>query len=127
MEGEDKMIQRIDMSGHHTIIDDRLRKYITKKIGGLDRYIPRRGRESAHAEVIMKQAKDADNKQYTCEVTLHLPHEVVNIKEKMSNAFSAVDIAEAKLKQQIGKYKETHATGAISRRLAARSARKLSV
>lgn len=121
------MIQRLDISAIHTTIDDRLHKYITKKIGSLDRYIPRSARESAHAEIIIKQAKSSENKDFTCDVTLHLPHEVINVSENMSNGFSAVDVAEAKLKQQIVRYKELHATGAIRRRLAARSVRKQAV
>ena len=121
------MIERLDISAVHTTIDDKLHKYITKKLGSLDRFIPRGGRDSAHAEVVMKHARSSENKEHSCEVTLHLPHEVINVSESMSNAFSAVDVAEAKLKQQIVRYKELHATGAIRRRLAGRAVRKQAV
>ena len=121
------MIQRLEVTSVRATIDDKLHKYIEKKIGGLDRYIPKAGRESAHAEVVIKQSRSSEKKEFCCEVTLRLPHEVINVQESMTNAFSAVDIAEAKLKQQIGKYKELHASGALRRRLAARSLRKLSV
>ncbi len=120
------MIQRLDINSVHATIDDRLHKYITKKIGYLDHYVPRAARTSTHAEVWLKEAKSSENKQFTCEVTLHLPHEIINVSESMSNAFSAVDIVEAKLKQQIGKYKQMHATGALRRRLASRAVKKLS-
>ncbi len=118
------MIERIEITGIHTIIDDRLHKYITKKIGGLDHYIPRTARPSAHAEIVIRQEKSSENKQYLCEITLYVPHEVLNISERMPNAFSAVDVAEAKMKQQIVIYKEKHVNGIIGRRLAARSVRK---
>jgi len=121
------MIQRLDITSVHATIDDKLHKYIEKKIGGLDHYIPRTARQSAHLEVKIKKDKSSDNNQYSCETTLRLPHETLNVNESMTNAFSAVDMAEAKLKQQIAKYKELHATGALRRRLAARSLRKLSV
>lgn len=118
------MIQRLDITSVHTSVDEKLQKYILKKIGHLDHYVPRRGRSSAHAEVRIKEhktLKNADHKnQCTCEVTLHLPHQVINVSESTLNMYAAVDIVEAKLKQQILKYKQLHATGAIRRRLANR-------
>ena len=51
------MIQRFEIQGEHTVVDDSLRKYVTRKLGGLDRYIPRNERQSAHAEVHLKENK----------------------------------------------------------------------
>jgi ribosomal subunit interface protein len=118
------MIQKIDITSVHTIVDDKLQKYLMKKIGQLDRYIPRAGRDSAHIEVMLKEAKSKENDRYTCEVTMHLPHEVINVSESTPNMYSAVDIVEAKLKHQIEKYKELHASGGLHRRLANRIAKK---
>ena len=122
------MIQRFDITSVHTTIDDKLQKYLTKKIGSLDRYIPRGGRDSAHAEVRLKESKalknESHNHQCTCEVTLHLPHEVINVSESTVNMYAAIDIVEAKLKQQITKYKQLHASGALHRRLANRFVKK---
>ncbi len=112
----------------HTTIDDKLQKYLNKKIGSLDRYIPRGGRSSAHAEVRLKEEKTLKNashkSQCTCEVTLHLPHEVINVSESTINMYAAIDIVEAKLKQQIMKYKQLHASGSLHRRLANKFLRK---
>ncbi len=125
------MIQRFEINSVHGTIDDKLHKYITKKIGGLDRYIPRGGRNSAHAEVMVKEEKslkhDSHKSQSTCEVTLHLPHEVINVSESTINMYAAVDIVEAKLKHQISKYKQLHASGALHRRLANRFLRKSAI
>ncbi len=122
------MIQKFDISSVHTTVDEKLQKYITKKLGRLDRYIPRGSRGSAHAEVRLKESTslkhDSQKFQCTCEVTLHLPHEVINVSESTLNMYAAVDIVEAKLKQQIMKYKQTHTSGGLHRRLAARFARK---
>lgn len=122
------MIQRFDITSVHTTIDDKLNKYIIKKIGNLDRYVPRRSRESAHAEVRLKEEKalkSAGHKnQCTCEVTLHLPHEIINVSESTLNMYAAIDIVEAKLKQQIMKYKQLHASGALHRKLANKFLRK---
>jgi ribosomal subunit interface protein len=119
------MIERFEVTTIHTTLDDRLEKYINKKLATLDRYVPRRNRASAHAEVIIKEEKALKGQSHknpcTCEVTLHLPHEVINVSESTSNPFSAVDIVEAKLKHAITKYKERHAPGLLKRRLAGRS------
>ena len=122
------MIQRFDINSVHTTVDDKLEQYLHKKLGTLDKYIPRAGRDSAHAEVWVKEATAQKNEghlnQCTCEVTLHLPHEVINVSESTLNMYAAVDIVEAKLKQQIIKYKQLHTSGGLHRRLAAKFSRK---
>ena len=119
------MIAKFEVTTVHTHLDDRLEKYITKKLAALDRYLPRRSRESAHAEVILKEDKSLKHANhrnpFTCEVTLHLPHEVINLSESTPNMYSAIDIVEAKLKHSIRKYKELHSPGLIRRRLARRA------
>lgn len=102
-----------------------LRKYVTKKIGKLDTYISRHARESAHAEVKLIEQKIKTRKQCTCEVVLYLPHEVLTTKETTVNIFAAVDIVEAKLKNQLKKYKETHSDGSRIRHLVKRLHRKV--
>jgi ribosomal subunit interface protein len=115
------MIERFDIHFIHSDHDENLKKYVTKKIGRLDRYLPRHARSSAHAEVALKEGKAgkaAYRRDCTCEVTLHLPHEVINVSESSINLYTAVDIIELKLKHQIQKYKELHGTGTFRRRLA---------
>ncbi len=121
------MIKRLDISSVHTTIDDKLHRYINKKIGALDRYIPRHGRESAHMEVKLKEDKalkhENHKRQSTCEVILHLPKEVITVSETTLNMYAAIDIVEMKLKHKITKYKEMHSSGSLRRRVAARFAR----
>src|SRR5437868_163995 len=103
------MLQKFEVRGVHVDVDDKLKAYIHKKIGGLDKYISRHGRGSAHAEVHLKEAAKSKTKDhYRCEVTLHLPHQTIVVKEASLNMYAAVDIVEAKLKQQLQKYKELH-------------------
>jgi putative sigma-54 modulation protein len=111
------MISKMEVSGVHTTVDEDLRKYVTKKLGRMDRYLPRKARDSAHIEVQLKESKAKDKKQCTCEVVLHLPQENIMIKETTLNMFAAVDIVETKLKNQIKKYKEKHSTSRVPRRL----------
>lgn len=114
------MLQKFEVQGVHTAVDDNLRKYVNKKIGGLDRYISRHIRQSAHAEVYLKESKAKGNRHCTCEVTMYLPHDSINIKESAFNMYAAVDIIEVKLKQRLKKYKELHYSGKLTRHLFAR-------
>ena len=112
------MIQKLEINGVHLKIDEDLRKYVTKKIGHLDRYIPRHARESAHAEVFLKEEKKSKgNKHNTCEVILRLPKDTLTTKESTMNIYAAIDIVEAKLKNQLKKYKETHTNLRLHRRM----------
>jgi len=113
------MIERLEISGVHYELDEKIRKYALKKIGNLDTYIPRRVRASAHAEIILKGSKKGDAK-YTAEVVLHLPADKLTVSESTLNMYAAVDIIETKLKNQLKKYKETHANPRLHRRLMAR-------
>lgn len=102
------MIERLEITGKHVDISEDLKKYVIKKISKLDRYVPKHARESVHAEIKLIQAKSSDKKQYTCEVILHLPKEIVTAKDSTLNMFAAVDIVERKLKAQLLKYKQLH-------------------
>lgn len=118
------MLQKFEVQGEHTTVDEALSKYVNRKIGGLDHYLSRHDRASAHAEVHLKEGKAKDNNRCLCEVVLRLPHQTIIVKEKALNMYAAVDIVEAKLKQQIKKYKDKHENGKMHRRLAARFRRR---
>ena len=114
------MIQKFEIKGVHATVNPDLQKYVLKKIGKLDRYLPKHARESAHVEVFLKESKNKAKKTCTCEVVLHLPKGTLTTKESTLNMFAAVDIVEAKLKNQIKKYKETHGNLGLHRRVLAR-------
>lgn len=108
---------KLEISGVHYDIDKKLKAYTTKKISKLDKYIPRQVRESAHAEVFLKEVKIKAKKECICEVILHLPHEKLTIQESTINMYAAVDIVETKLKNQIKKYKNKHGSPQLHHRL----------
>lgn len=111
------MISKMEISGIHTTVSADLKKYITKKLGHMDRYLPKKARASAHIEVQLKEAKIKNKKECTCEVILHLPHDTITIKETTLNMFAAVDIVETKLKNQIKRYKDKHGIVRVPRSL----------
>jgi ribosomal subunit interface protein len=116
------MIKRFDVAFIHSPADENVRKYVARKLGRLDRYMPKSAQDSAHAEVVLKTGKARDGRDSTCEVTLHMPHGNINVSEASINMYTAVDIVELKLKHQIKKYKDLH-SGSLRRRLVARFAR----
>jgi putative sigma-54 modulation protein len=118
------MLQKFELSGVHVTLDDNLKKYVTRKIGSLDRYMPKQHRESAHIEVHLKESKVKNNSHCTCAVTLYLPKQTIAVSESALNMFAAVDIVEAKLKQQLKKYKDLHSSGKMRRQLFARFNRR---
>lgn len=103
------MITRIDKSGINIELDSDVVKYIDRKIGRLDKYVPRSARASLRAVVTIRETSNQSGK-YECEAILHLPGENITAKDATMNKFAAVDIVEAKLHNQLLKYKATHSS-----------------
>jgi len=102
------MIKNIEISGIHYQVDDKLKKYVAGKISRLDRYMPRRARRAVRADIKLTETKGKKNDKYTAEVVLHLPSGQLTASESTLNMYAAVDIVEAKLKNQLRKLKEKH-------------------
>lgn len=111
------MIKRIDISGIHLEVDDDLKKYVTKKIGRLDRFIPKHSRESLHVEVKLKEGEAKNKNERTCEIIIHLPNEIIRVQESTINIYAAIDIVETKLHHQLKKYKELHTSPRLGQRV----------
>jgi len=118
------MIQKFEVKGVHADSDDKLKKYVAKSVAKLERYMPRKARESAHVEVKLKENKSQSDKKCTAELIVHMPHETLNAKEATINMFAAIDIVEAKLVNQLKKYKETHTNPHLLRRLTGKMRRR---
>jgi putative sigma-54 modulation protein len=103
------MISHIDIAGINIELGDDIKKYIRRKVGKLDKYLPRHARDSVHVDVKLSQAANQRRgNKYECEVIVHLPGEQVQVKESTMNMFAVVDIVEQKLKNRLVKYKQTH-------------------
>jgi putative sigma-54 modulation protein len=101
------MIEAIDITGVKYDLDETTKKYVTKKIGRLDRYLPRHARKSVSAEVKLKQINGDHGNKYEAEIVLYVPDKIITAKDSTVNMLAAVDIVEAKLVAQLHKYKET--------------------
>ncbi len=102
------MIEHIDISGVRYTVDDTTKKYVQKKIGRLDRYVSRHARQSMSAEVVLKEVNRANGNKYECDVRLLLPGKTLAATDSTMNMLAAIDIVEAKLVQQLHKYKEAN-------------------
>lgn len=118
------MFKNMEITGIHSETDDKLAKYIRKTIGKLERYLPRHARKSAQVQVRVKENKKQRSDQCTAEVIIRLPHETLNAKESTINMYAAVDIVQAKMQNQLRKYKDTHANPKLYRRLTNRFRRR---
>lgn len=118
------MIRKLEITGVHVDTDAKLKKYITKSINKLERYMPRHARDSVHVDVKLKENKKQKDQQCTAEVIIYLPNEKLTAKESTVNLFAAIDIVEAKLRSQLKKYKDTHTNPRFYRRLTQKFRRK---
>lgn len=101
------MIEAIDITGVKYDVDETTRRYVTKKIGRLDRYLPRHARKSVSADVKLKQINAKHGNKYEAEVIVSLPEKMLTAKDSTLNMLAAIDIVEAKIITQLHKYKET--------------------
>lgn len=119
------MIKNVQIASVHTKLTSDEEMYIDKKIGSLDRFIPRKSREATKVEVKLKESKrKTAQDKFTCEVLFHLPHGSITVTEKSGTRLAAIDQAENKLKIQLKKYKEKHSNPRIHRRLVDRFTRR---
>jgi putative sigma-54 modulation protein len=102
------MIQSIAITGVKYDVDDNTRDYVMRKIGSLDRFLPRHARKSVTAEVKLKEVNRDHGNKYEAEIILHVPDKQLAAKDSTVNMLAAVDIVEAKVTSQLKKYKDLH-------------------
>lgn len=114
------MITSIDIAGIQYTINDKTKQYVGRKIGSLDRYLPRHARKSATLDVKLRQVNRDHGNKYEAEVILNVPDKRLLAKDSASNMLAAIDIVEAKLATQLRKYKQVTAPHVGRRRLLSR-------
>ncbi len=100
------MIEAIDITGVKYELDAGTKKYVLRKIGRLDRYLPKHARKSVSASVKIKEVNREHGNKYEAEVILNVPDKTLTAKDSTVNALAALDIVEAKLVTQLRKYKQ---------------------
>lgn len=118
------MIRKLEITGLNVDADEKLKKYVTKTVNKLERFVPRRARTSVHVDVKLKESKRQQNKQCTAEIIMYLPQETLTAKESTINLYAAIDIVESKLRNQLRRYKQTHTSPQFYQRLTNRFRKK---
>ncbi len=98
----------IDITGVRYHLDEATKRYVTKKVDRLTRFLPRHARKSAKAEVVLKEVNRANGNKYECDVVITVPGKKIAAKDTTMNMLAAVDIVEAKLTSQLKKYHDEH-------------------
>lgn len=103
------MIKQIEITGIHYDVSDKMKKYVVNKIGRLDRFVPRKIRRSVRADVKLTETPGTKNEKYHAEIVFHMPNSAqLTASEATLNMYAAIDIVEAKLKNQLRKHKDKH-------------------
>jgi putative sigma-54 modulation protein len=96
-----------ELTARNFEIDEKMKEYVQQKIGGLEKYLPRRSREEASANIILENDPSGhEDNRYVCEVVVSVGSTTMVSREATVNFYAAIDIVEAKLKAQLAKYKE---------------------
>ena len=100
------MIEKIDISGSNYKVEDTFKKYAIKRIGKLDRYLPRGSKHDVVAKIIVTATDHGHGDKYEISVAMDIPGgKVIAAKDECSNLLAGIDLVEAKLTGQIRRYK----------------------
>lgn len=99
------MIQ-IQLTGRKYEIDEDLKKYVQKKLGSLDKYLPRGQNNQGMSVEIFRDPSGKEDNRYRVVAVLRVQGPDLVAETATINPHSAIDIVEQKLKTQIRKYKE---------------------
>lgn len=100
---------KVDITGRNFEVEAKLQAYVQEKIGGLDKFIARNDQSVARATVVLEEdASGREDNRFVCDAVVSLPKQQLVAREGTVNMFAAVDIVEAKLTSQLGRYKAKH-------------------
>ena len=100
------MIEKIEITGNGYRIEEGLKKHVQKKLGKLDKYLPRGSKKDVVIKMTVTETGKSKEERYEVTVTMEIPGgKVITAKDECSNVFVGVDLVDAKLTGQIRRYK----------------------
>lgn len=100
------MIEKIEINGNGYKIDEPFKKYVTKRLGKLDKYLPKGAKKDVMLKVVVAEVGKNKSEKYEVSATMEITGgKVIAAKDECSNVFAGVDLVEAKLTGQIRRYK----------------------
>jgi putative sigma-54 modulation protein len=118
------MIASIDITGVKYDVNEATKRYVRRKIGRLDRFLPKHARKSVAADVKLKLVNRDHGNKYEAEVILNVPDKRLTAKDSTVNMMAAIDIVEQKMMSQLTKYKQTSMPHVASRGVLGRLKRR---
>jgi putative sigma-54 modulation protein len=92
----------LTIKGKNVEITDRLRDYVSRKVGKLDRYLP--SISEAWVELSVEGTKAAQHRQ-VCQVTVRSNGTILRAEERSDDIFHSIDTVLDKMYRQIARYK----------------------
>ena len=100
------MIEKIEVNGKGYKVEEPFRKYVVKRLGKLDRYLPRGSKKDVVVKLVVSEIGKNKSDKYEISVAMDIPGgKVIAARDECSNVFAGVDLLEAKLLGQIRRYK----------------------
>lgn len=100
---------KLQITGRHYELNQKIIAYVEKKLGGLDKYLPRNSRDGLFGQVVLElDESHTQDGQCICEAHFEVKGERLQAKDAAINMYAAIDICEQKLKSQVLTYKSKH-------------------
>jgi putative sigma-54 modulation protein len=90
------------LKGKNFIISDRIREYVEKKIGKLDRYLP--DIDETRVEITEEKTKSAKDRKIV-QITLRTNGTILRAEERGEAIYACIDAVTEKIQRQIVRYK----------------------
>ncbi|MEM7035286.1 MAG: ribosome-associated translation inhibitor RaiA [Chloroflexota bacterium] len=93
---------QLQLKGKNFVISDRIREYVEKKIGKLERFLP--DIEEARVEITQEKTKSAKDRN-SVQVTLRAGGRILRAEERSEAIYACIDSVADKIHRQIARYK----------------------
>ena len=93
----------LTITGKNIEINDTIRKYVEKKIGRLDRYLP--NIIDGRVELTVSEGARAAEDRQIAQVTLRTKKVILRAEEASSDIFASIDAVFEKMQRQVDRYK----------------------
>ena len=100
------MIEKIEITGNDYKVEEPFKKYAKKRLGKLDKYLPKQAKKDIVCKVVVNEIGKGKNEKYEISTAMELTGgKVIAARDECTNVFAGIDLVEAKLLGQIRRYK----------------------
>ena len=100
------MIENIKITGQNYTIEKSFKKYAEKRLGKLDRYLPKDHKKNARVKVVVTGINKSHGNKYEINAMIEATGgKTIAAKDECANVFAGIDLIEEKLIGQMHRYK----------------------